>query len=188
MINNTGHQLWSAGNNDFYIIGNQFGSDRWGRGSRPLTGCLLDESSAGTYSMNYHWGNLNAFRMTGGKFNRIENNRFEESSESGMVIGDERPWSGGAYNIILGNTIHTNSQGNLGVYPAVVARNAAVFQFCSNQILSWDSGSTRHKHGLVLEDTCRKWIVKDNIVHHSTEDAIVYGEDAGHVVKDNIVD
>lgn len=188
LINNSGDQLRSARNNDFYITGNQFGADRWGRGERPVSGCLLEESSAGTYSMNYHWGNVNALKMIGCKFNRVENNRFEESRESGIVIGDSRPWSGGAYNIILGNTIHTNSQGELGAHPAVIARNASMFQFCTNQILSWDSNSTRHRNGLVLEAGCGKWIVKDNIIHHSTEKALVYEENAGHIVKDNITE
>ncbi len=182
LINNGGDQLRSYQNNDFYIIGNQFGHDRWGREARPSTGCLLERSSAGTYSENYHWGNVNAFKMMACNFNRIENNRFEESNESGIVIG------GGAYNIILGNTIHTNSQGNFGKFPAVIASNASVFQFCSNQILSWDSRTTKHKNGLVLEAGCGKWIVKDNIIHHSTDKALVYQEDAGHIVKDNIVD
>lgn len=187
-INNAGDQLRSYQNNDFYIIGNQFGHDRWGREERSRTGCLLQRSSAGTYSENYHWGNVNAFKMISSNFNRIENNRFEESSESGVVIGSEAPWSGGAYNIILGNTIHTNSQGNKGKFPAVIAKNASVFQFCTNQILSWDSSSTRHKEGLVLDAGCGKWIVKDNIIHHGTEKPIVYDETGGHIVKDNIVD
>lgn len=188
LINNAGDQLRSYQNNDFYIIGNQFGHDRWGREARSSTGCLLQNSSAGTYSENYHWGNVNAFKMISCNFNRIENNRFEESSESGMVIGSAAPWSGGAYNIILGNTIHTNSQGNLGIYPAVIAKNASVFQFCTNQILSWDSSSTRHKNGLVLDAGCSKWIVKDNIIHHSADKPMIYEKNAGHVVKDNIVD
>lgn len=187
-INNAGEQLRSYQNNDFYIIGNQFGHDRWGRAERPKAGCLLEKSSAGTYSQNYHWGNVNALKMIGCNFNRIENNRFEESSESGIVIGSAAPWSGGAYNIILGNTIHTNSQGNPGKYPAVMAQNASVFQFCINQILSWDSASTKHKNGLVLGSGCGKWIVKDNIIHHSTEKAVVYDENAGHIIKDNVVD
>lgn len=188
LINNGGDQLRSYQNNDFYIIGNQFGHDSWGREARPTSGCMLEKSSAGTYSENYHWGNVNGFKMVSCNFNRIENNRFEESSESGVVIGSSAPWSGGAYNIILGNTIHTNSQGNFGKFPAVIARNASVFQFCTNQILSWDSGSTKHKNGLVFDAGCSKWIVKDNIIHHSTEKPLVYEENAGHVIKDNILD
>lgn len=187
-INNGGDQLRSYQNNDFYIIGNQFGHDRWGREAWSRTGCLLERSSAGTYSENYHWGNVNAFKMISSNFNRIENNRFEESSESGLVIGSSAPWSGGAYNIILGNTIHTNSKGNKGKFPAVIAKNASVFQFCTNQIFSWSSGTTRHKEGLVLDAGCGKWIVKDNIIHHGTDKPLVYDENSGHIVRDNIVD
>jgi hypothetical protein len=51
-------------------------------------GCLLDRSSAGTYSMNYHWGNVNAMQVgPHAHFNRIENNRFENSRETGVIVG-----------------------------------------------------------------------------------------------------
>ena len=76
-----GDQLWSFHNNDFYIVGNQFGTHR----DFPRTGCVLDHSSAGSYSLNYHWGNHVALRMgPGANYNRIENNRFEESREKSL--------------------------------------------------------------------------------------------------------
>ncbi len=121
-------------------------------------------------------------------FNRINNNRFEESSEAGVVIGEEADWSGGAYNIFVGNTIHTNSQGNKGHFPAVDARHAAMVTFTSNQILSWDSNSTMHRVGLMLGPGCSKWIVKDNIIHHWTEKPLICDEKSGHIIRDNIVD
>ena len=58
-IGNLGDQLSSRHNNDFYIVGNQFGTHR----AHPRSGCLLDHSSAGTYNMNYHWGNQVALRI-----------------------------------------------------------------------------------------------------------------------------
>ena len=80
----------------------------------PTTGARLDHSSAGTYTLNYHWGNVVALRLgPGSHFNRIENNRFEQSRETGILIGEPK---GDAcqLNIILGNTIHTNSEGDSG--------------------------------------------------------------------------
>lgn len=188
LINNGGEQLSSLHNNDFYIIGNQFGHDRWGRPERPRAGCRLEHSSAGTYSENYHWGNVNALQMVRCNFNRLVNNRFEESSEAGVVIGEDAEWSGGAYNILVGNTIHTNSQGNKGVHPAVLARQASMVTFTSNQILSWDSNSTMHRDGLVLGAGCSRWIVKDNIIHHWTGKPVVGDDSAAHIIRDNIVD
>jgi hypothetical protein len=85
LTNNLGDQIYSAYNNDFYMYGNQMGR---GPGRQPRSGTLLDHSSAGTYTMNYHWGNTVALRLVGSHFNRIENNRFEESQETGILIGN----------------------------------------------------------------------------------------------------
>jgi hypothetical protein len=73
-IGNLGDQLFSQNNNDFFIVGNQFGTHR----GNPRTGCVLDHSSAGSYSLNYHWGNQVALRMgPAANYNRIENNRLK---------------------------------------------------------------------------------------------------------------
>ena len=178
-----GDQIHSRYNNDFYITGNQFGA---GPGKNPGTGCLLDHSSAGSYTLNYHWGNVVALRLIGAHFNRIENNRLEQSRESGIVIGDPKAGDGSCLNIITGNTIHTNSEHNKGKFPAVVAYYAGDTTFCQNQIFSWDSNSQLHSDGLVIGRGCKNWIVKDNIIRHVTGKALVYDKKAGHIVKDNI--
>ncbi len=183
LTNNLGDQLYSRANNDFYITGNQFGR---GGERTPRTGCLLDHSSAGSYTLNYHWGNTVALRMVGVNFNRVENNRFEQSYESGIVVGDPKGGDPSQLNIITGNTIHTNSEHNSGKFPAVIAYDAVDTTFCQNQIFSWDSNSVRHTVGLVLDKGCRNWVVKDNIFRHHSEKALRYDTKAGHVVKDNI--
>ncbi len=180
-ISNLGDQLYLKECNDFYIIANQFGTHK----GTPRTGCLLDHASAGTYTMNYHWDNVNAFRMLGSNFNRIENNRFEQSQESGIVLGSPSA-DGCGYNIITGNTIHTNNDGRKGAFPAVQAYHTTNTTFCTNQVFSWDSNSTLHKNSLVLGTGCGAWIIKDNIFRHNTEKAVVAGENDGHVIKDNI--
>ena len=184
--NNLGDQLYSRCNNDFYFTGNQFGTG----GERiARSGALLDHSSAGTYVMNYHWGNTVALRLgPGANFNRIENNRFEQSREQGILIGDPTGGDGNGFNIITGNTIHTNSEHNSGRFAAVEAYDAGEITFCQNQIFSWDSNTVKAKHGLVLGRGCRHWIVKDNIIRHITEAAIVFDGKAEHIVKDNLVD
>lgn len=183
LVNSLGDQLYSRANNDFYITTNQFGR---GPDRTPRSGCLLDHSSAGTYTLNYHWGNTVALRMIGGHFNRIEDNRLEQSYESGIVIGDPKKAETSQLNIITGNTIHTNSEHNRGKFPAVIAYDCVDTTFCQNQIFSWDSNSVKHTIGLVLEKGCRDWIVKDNIFRHHVETAVKYDKKAGHVVKDNI--
>lgn len=182
LISNRGAQLYSRHNNDFYILGNQMGT----HGPVPQFGCKLDHSSAGTYSMNYHWGNEVAFHMGSGcKFNRIENNRFEQSRREGIRIGDETAGDANVLHIVTGNTIHTNGEFTLGAHSAVIAYDAIDVTFTSNQVFSWDSESTRHRHALELGRGCRSWIVKDNIFRHQTEAAIVRNDDGGHLVKDN---
>ncbi len=185
-IDNGGDQLRSVSNNDFYILQNQFGAHSRSGARAPRSGTALWPSSAGSYSLNYHWGNRVALRVgPGSHFNRFENNRFEQSKETGVVIGQ----SGGAgcyLNIWTGNTFHTNSEERSGAWPAVEAYGASDTTFTSNQVFSWDSASVRHRNSLVIGPGCRNWIVKDNVFRHNTERAIVYDENAQHIVKDNL--
>jgi len=187
-IDNGGDQLRSVCNNDFFILQNQFGAHTRTGQRAPRSGAAFRPSSAGTYSMNYHWGNRVALRVgPGSHFNRIENNRFEQSREVGLLLG-EKAAQGCYLNIISGNTFHTNSEEKSGAWPAIEAYGAADVTFTSNQVFSWDSATTKHRHCLVLGDGCRSWIVKDNILRHSTEKPILYDAAAGHVVKDNLTD
>jgi len=185
-IDNVGTQLRSHWNNDFFIIGNQFGC--WQ--TAPNVGAWLSHSSAGTYSMNYHWGNDVAFRMgPGADYNRIENNRFEQSRQSGIIIGNpDEPDQWNRFNTFVGNTIHTNSEGNMRAYDAVVAYDSHDTIFTGNQIFSWYPPTTQHRSGLVLGRGSDTWIVKENIFRHNSGPAIVYDEGAGHIVGDNLVD
>jgi hypothetical protein len=185
LIGNLGDQLWSHQNNDFYIVGNQFGTHR----GFPRSGCVLDHSSAGTYTMNYHWGNHVALRLgPGSNFNRVQNNRFEESRETGLILGDPQGGDWNTFHIILGNTFHTNSQEKSGEYPAVAAYDAHEITFCANQVFSWNASALKHKHSLVLGRNCDKWIVKDNIFRHSSGKAFTYDKQMQIVARDNLTD
>lgn len=185
LTNNLGDQIHSVFNNDFYMYGNQLGT---GPGRTPRSGTLLENSSAGTYTMNYHWGNTVALRLgPGAHYNRIENNRFEQSRENGILIGDPKHPSVNQLTIITGNTIHTNAEGNSGKFNAVEAYDAYGFTFTNNQIFSWDCGTVKCKSGLALGRNCKQWIIKDNIIRHCTAKPLVYDPKDGHVVKDNII-
>jgi hypothetical protein len=184
-IGNLGDQLWSFNNNDFHIVGNQFGTHR----DYPRTGCVLDHSSAGSYSLNYHWGNHVALRMgPGANYNRIENNRLEESREVALAIGSATSGDWNMFNIITGNTFHTNSQAQSGEYAAVVAYDAHEVTFCNNQIFSWNADQFRHKHSLLIGKSCNHWIIKDNIFRHNTREALVYDNASQMIVKDNLME
>jgi len=184
-ISNAGFQLWSRHNNDYYFIGNQFGS----HGGVPRAGAVLDHSSAGTYSMNYHWGNEVAFILgPGAHYNRINTNRFEESRREGIRIGGEAGDPPNVHNTFVGNTIHTNSQTNPDQYDAVTARDASAIVFSNNQILSWDRDSTRHRRSLVVGPGCHSWVITGNIMRHHNEVGLVMDAPGVHVVSDNIID
>jgi hypothetical protein len=181
-ISNLGDQLYSRYNNDFYILQNQFGA----HGGTPNTGARLVHSSAGTYSMNYHWGNRVAFAMeSGSHFNRIVNNRFENSRREGVVLGGEAPYAC-MLTIFTNNTIHTNSEEASGRYPAVRAANVTDLVFANNQVFSWDAAKVLHMSSLVVGPGCRDWIIRQNTFRHNAGPALVCPPDAGHVVGDNI--
>ncbi len=182
---NHGEQLYSSHNNDFLIFGNQIG--RGPDGKFPRVGVVLDNSSAGTYSMNYHWSNITAIKIFNSNFNRYENNRIENSRESGVIIGDKDKKSWNMYNIFVGNTIHTNSEDKFGGYSAIVAYDMNETTFTSNQFFSWSSDTIKHKNAMELY-RCNNWIIKDNIFRHHTESAVIYDKKAGHIIKDNIKD
>lgn len=181
LIGNLQDQLYSLNNNDFYILQNQFGT----HGRFPMTGAKLIRSSAGTYSLNYHWGNEVAFYMgEGSHFNRISSNRFENARKEAVILGGDAPYAC-MLTIFHGNTVHTSSESEPGRYAAVSARNVVDMTFTSNQVFSWDSARIKHRSSLVLEKGCRNWIIKDNIFRHNVERSLVCEEDQGHIVRDN---
>lgn len=187
-IDNAGDQLHLRFSNDFMVSGCQFGAHRLQKERAPRTGGFLDHASAGSYVMNFHWGNRVAVRLSGAcNFNRLQNNRLEESREVGLRIGEEG--GDGCYlNIVTGNTLHTNSQDETGKWPAVEAFGACDLTFCQNQVFSWDSNRLRHRNGVVMGKGCRTWIVKENVVRHVTGAALVFEQGAGHIVGDNQLD
>lgn len=189
LIDNGGDQLLSQWNNDFHIVDNQFGAHARQNRRAPHSGACLAPSSAGSYTGNYHWGNRVALRLgPDSNFNRIENNRFEESREQGILIGDPSSARGLYLDIIIGNTIHTNSQDAPGRFPAVEAYGASDVTFCCNQVFSWDSTRLRHRCSLLIGRGCRSWIVTDNILRHNAETALSYDRDAGHLIGRNLTD
>lgn len=185
-ISNHEAQLFSRHNNDFYITGNQFGKHG---DIHPAFGAVLDHSSAGTYTMNYHWDNTVALQLgPAANFNRIANNRFEESVHEGLRIGPNADSPLSMLNIITGNTIHTNGKGTLGKHPAVRAFQAIDCTFTSNQIFTWDGNTTRHTHGLQLDQTCERWVITSNLIRHGAAAPITAPESRGHVLGENLVD
>ncbi len=106
LINNASHGLYSYNSNDFFIEGNQFGA----AGANPSYGSYLEASLAGTYTQNYHYGNVVAHAEYSCGYNRVCMNRFEESLREGVVLND-------CGKIIFShNSVHTNSEETINTY------------------------------------------------------------------------
>lgn len=187
-IDNAGDQLWSYSNNDFYMVGNTFGVKKLHGNAAPRTGIVLNHSSAGTFAMNRCWENRVGMRLgPASHYNRIENNSFRDSLESGMALGVLG--ADGCYlTIITGNTITNNSSAKSGTYPGVDAVNMVQTTFTANQISCRNIKDCKHKSSLVIGKGCGTWTVKDNFLTDNIEKPIVFDESAGHIIKDNISD
>ena len=123
-LQNQAAGLYFDNNNDFWVRGNQFGTTS---GGPPDFGCLMESSSAGTYSENYHWGNTVGLRAESCNYNRYVGNRFEQNKHEGVAL------SAGADNIFMGNTIHTNSNGTLAGFNNAAFTGVAGLSCIGNQ-------------------------------------------------------
>jgi parallel beta-helix repeat protein len=139
---------------DFFYHNNQFGVTK--TGVVPQVGAYLQNSSAGTYSENYHWGNTVGFRHVDCNYNRIEDNRFEESKQQGAYL------SGCTRTIFSGNTIHTNSQQTLGAYDNAYFTNCDTLIVSGNDSFDWNSGATAHRYAFFFDVGCAAVEVKGN--------------------------
>jgi hypothetical protein len=133
-LGNAEEQLLTTYCNDFHMENNQFG--RLAGITVATIGCYLDNSSAGTYSRNYHWDNVVAFKAESCNYNTYSDNRFEESSEQNVVI------NAGSYNLFCDNKVHTASKGSSGAHDNVLVTGAAYFSATGNSLFQW-SGDSR---------------------------------------------
>ncbi len=92
------------------------------------------------------------------------------------------------FDIITGNTFHTNSQAKSGQFPAVLAHNAHEITFCENQVFSWNSQRYQHKHSLQIAADCDRWIIKNNIFRHNKGQAVACDASRQMTMRDNLTD
>ncbi|MCW3701474.1 right-handed parallel beta-helix repeat-containing protein, partial [Burkholderia cenocepacia] len=154
LLANQQKQLYFTWSHDFWIEGNQYGI--LGGFGHPQFGCFLDNSNAGTYVQNYHWNNSIGFQMQFSQYNRIENNRFEESDSYGSYI------YGCSKMVYLGNTIHTNSEASKGTYDNVYFGLVTDSVIQGNSSFDWNGGSTGHRYGFNFGDGCSNLNIQGN--------------------------
>lgn len=133
-LGNAEEQLFTTYCNDFHMENNQFG--RLAGITLATVGCYLDNSSAGTYSGNYHWDNVVGFKAESCNYNTYACNRFEESSQENVLI------SAGSYTLFCDNKVHTASKGSSGSHDNVVVTGATYFSATGNSLFQW-SGNSR---------------------------------------------
>lgn len=141
-LGNGQYQFHGVYCNDFHIENNQFG--RLGGIALAAIGAFLDNSSAGTYLGNYHWDNTLGFKASTCNYNTYTGNRFEESSQSNVVLDS------GSYNIFSNNKCHTASKGASGTYDNVVIQNVSVLSVLGNTVFSWNATTSRWGLNFVL--------------------------------------
>lgn len=145
-IGNGGTQLRFASSNDFHIEGNQFGYLLGVAGA--AIGCLLDTSSAGSYTNNYHWNNTIGCKSINSFYNRIIGNRFEENGRQGL-------WLESANNCIVnGNTFHTNSLETYGAYDNAYFKNLVQCVISNNTSFDFSGGVSNHRWGMYIDNAC----------------------------------
>ena len=140
----TSAQLDTYYANDFSYTGNQFGSLA-PTTEFPAVGVRLDYSSNGFFSDNLIWASVEGGNFTNSKYNRIVNNRFEQSRHSGVQIDTCEEF------IFTGNWINANSQSPTNTYNQLTVTNTKNSTFCSNIFFSWDYPSVVAKNSIELK-------------------------------------
>lgn len=145
-LGNGGVQLDMAHSNDFHIVDNQFGVLEGVAGAQ--AGCNLNNSAAGTYKGNYHWGNVVAFTASSAHYLRVIGNRFEMSGKEGVVMN-------GCVDVIFSNnSIHTNSQSQFGAYDNAYFSGMTTLIISNNNSFDWSGGSSYHRWGINIDAGC----------------------------------
>lgn len=145
-LSNAGAGLRSEWSADFWYEGNQFGI--LPSAVHPAYGAFLDNSSAGTYTRNYHWNNVIGFQMQNSNYNRVEINRFEESDQQGVFL------NGCTRTIFSGNTLHTNSEASKGTYDSAYFANCDTIVIDGNDTFDWNAGTTGHRYSYSVNAGC----------------------------------
>ncbi|MBB5414122.1 right-handed parallel beta-helix repeat-containing protein [Paraburkholderia atlantica] len=131
LLGNGQYQLYMSYSNDFHVTDNQFGM--LSGFPHSLIGAYLVNSSAGTYSGNYHWENVVGYRQDSSNYLRVLGNRFEQSDQQGVYI------NGGNQLTFANNDVHTNSQTGNGLYDDMYVTGLSNAVIGDNKIYHWDS-------------------------------------------------
>lgn len=151
-LSNAGKQLFFRYSNDFWIDNNQFGIS----GAHPAHGCYLDNSSAGTYTKNYHWDNVIGFETASSSYLRINCNRFEESDRQGVVL------TGGVDVQFSDNHLHTNSKSSFGTYDSCSFVSMTRLVAVGNQTYDFSAGVYAHAFSYSFSTGNSRITFKDN--------------------------
>jgi hypothetical protein len=143
-LGNGQRQFYSTYSNDYHYLENQFG--RLAGITKAVYGAYLDNSSAGTYGMNYHWNNGIGCVNNSANYATVSLNRFEESDTNGYSQ------NGGAYVIFTNNKVHTNSQTSTGTSDGAYFTNVTFLVLGHNLAFSFDS--SRHRWDINIDSGC----------------------------------
>lgn len=140
----TSAQLDTYYANDFSYTGNQFGSLA-PTTEFPAVGVRLDYSSNGFFSDNLIWSCVNGANFTNSKYNRIVNNRFEDSCQNGCQIVACEEF------IFNSNWVNSNSLSSTNTYNNLTIQSTQNSTFCSNIFFNWNYPTFVVKNSIELK-------------------------------------
>ena len=142
----TSPQLEGNYSQDYSYTGNQLGSiGPFGPSNRPALGVRLTACSNGYFADNLIWQcTVGALFQTGCNYNRITNNRFEESQREGVIFSfcDE--------NIILGNWINDNSLETTNTYDGFGMYTCVHNTVSNNIVYNWEQPTILQKNSFII--------------------------------------
>ena len=162
-------QVYMNGCDGFALSGNSIG---YPFPDKSPIGAYFANCSNGLYELNCHWGNRRGIDFADGcRKIRIMDNRSEQSKECGLALGSGERGRTNRDFVVLGNTFHTNSEMDRGVYSDVIARRTSHVRFTANQLFTWWA-PRGFKHALEIDGGCSAWLAEANAFRDHVNEAI----------------
>lgn len=148
-------QLYLYECNDFTIVGNQVGSFM-PRSAFPGIGVKLEAARAGTFTGNMIWLNGMGCQIISGDYNRITDNRFEESEYTNIsIVGSQQ-------SVFCNNWINDASNAATNTYDACQFYNVGSSVISGNVVSSWEYPTATHRTSYSFEAACTGNTVTNN--------------------------
>ena len=159
---------------DYSYTGNQLGSiGPFGPSNRPALGVRMTACSNGYFADNLIWQcGAGALFQSGCNYNRITNNRFEESQQAGLVFSfcDE--------NIIMGNWINDNSLQTTNTYDGFGMFTCTNNTVVGNIVYNWEQPAILQRNSFIVGNASTGNTFSGNKSRYTGTSHFVVGSDS----------